>query len=74
MTDKKHSLKIENISDTDYQRLQQEAAEHGVSLRNCVRSKLNITPAKRGNPNAAETGRRTAATRRKRKPKPEPNQ
>lgn len=51
-----HTIKIENISSDDYQRLQSEAAviqdAHGkpLSLRNYVRLLLMIAPAKRGNP------------------------
>lgn len=51
-----HTIKIENITDDDYQRLQSEAATaqdaqgKPLSLRNYVRLKLGLSPAKRGNP------------------------
>ena len=51
-----HTIKIENITDDDYQRLQQEAAGASaylgkpLSVRNYVRLKLGLSPAKRGNP------------------------
>ncbi len=44
------SIKIENITTEDYQRLQSEAAEVGLSLRNYARRRLGIAPAKRGRP------------------------
>ena len=51
-----HTIKIEHVTDDDYQRLQSEAAAildvHGkpLSLRNYVRLRLGLSPAKRGNP------------------------
>ena len=51
-----HTIKIEHVTDDDYRRLQSEAAAildvHGkhLSLRNYVRLRLGLSPAKRGNP------------------------
>lgn len=65
-----HTIKIENITDGDYQRLQSEAAatqdDHGkpLSLRNYVRLKLGLSPVKRGNP-TGNKGKRINQPKRK---------
>lgn len=65
-----HSIKIENISAEDYLRLQQEAAGASahlgkpISLRNYVRLKLGLSPAKRGNP-TGNKGRKINQRKRK---------
>lgn len=59
-----HEIKVQKITEADFDRITAAAKLHGLSLRNYVRLKLDIKPLVCGNPNAAEVGREAARARK----------